>query len=87
MSEIKRFFGEIFQEDNGGYSSTRALFITWFIVQLIVWAIICIYQKAMVDFPPVLAGLDTAWLGAKVWQKREEIKFESKPATSWVSNV
>lgn len=76
MSEIKRFIGEMFQEDNGGYSMLRILIVACYALVFVVWAYVCIRTKAVIDLPGGVVTVLMGELTAKVWQKREEKRFD-----------
>jgi hypothetical protein len=52
----------------------RLIFAHWSLVPLYTWAVLSIYSKSLLEFPPVLAGLITAAFGSKLIQKNTEAK-------------
>jgi hypothetical protein len=60
------------KDDSGRWSSMRIMAVVVTSIVLLVWTILCITEKKMVDIPPgVLGLLFTLWLG-KVSQKFAE---------------
>jgi hypothetical protein len=68
---------EFFQEDNGGLSSTRLLFIVWGLGGFIAWVVMSIKSTplAFVSLPVEYIGIVLSLGGVKVIQK-----FGEKPA-------
>lgn len=68
---------ELFQDDNGGASSTRFVFVIGSLTVLSVWAYLCIKSGAFVGIPVkdlgILITLIAGKVGGKVFEVKENI--------------
>ena len=68
----------LFQDDNGGASSTRFVFVVGSMVIISVWAWLCIKNGAFVAIPlkdlGILGTLVVGKIGGKAFEVQESIK-------------
>ncbi len=63
---------EFLEEDNGGLSATRLIFILWGTVSLGVWAFVSIKTTVIQPMPESIVTLLGIWMTGKVAQKLVE---------------
>lgn len=67
-------FSEFFQEDHGGYSATRLIFIFGCVTIFLVWAGVCIYKQTFQSFDGTHVTMIGTLAALKVGSKMTEAK-------------
>jgi hypothetical protein len=68
---------EIFEEPNGGLSSTRVVYVLWFVCLTFGFIFLTLKTKAFPSIPTEVIGLCVAFMGGKWAQRSEESKKET----------
>ena len=68
---------EMFEEPTGGISSTRVVYLLWFLYLIAAGVYLTIKNSAFPAIPTETIGLSVALMGGKWAQRREEAKNET----------